>query len=172
MRVIALALALALLVASACSSGARCDLAASNEITFSNATAPDAITARAFGASCDQAVLLLVVRDGQGAPLWTWSGVLAQRFGDVFSAGSEERVASFLAQWVQADAATTQAAPEWNELMAGQTTLDQLTYEDIRARDLPMLCHFSATARQICVFWEPAAGAAGLFYEREIAEEL
>ena len=41
------------------------------------------------------------------------------------------------------------------------------TYEDIRARDLPMLCHATATGAEACVFYEPAAGAAGHFFDRE-----
>jgi hypothetical protein len=157
---------------AACAPQQRCDLTAVHEISFTNAAEPDSITARSFGQSCDQAVILFVVRDAEGAPLWSWTGALAQRFGETFSADDREAVQDFLARWVQASLETTRSAPEWNALAAGQTTLDQLTYEDIRARDLPMLCHFSATARQTCAFWEPAAGAAGLFYEREIAEEI
>jgi hypothetical protein len=157
---------------AACAPQQRCDLTAVHEISFTNPTTTDSMTARSFGPSCDEAVVLLIMRDAEGAPIWSWTGVLAQRFGEVFSPDDRDAVQDFLAHWVQASVATTQTAPAWDALMAGQTTLDQLTYEDIRARDLPMLCHFSATARQTCVFWEPAAGAAGLFYEREITEEL
>lgn len=169
MRALMLVVAIML---GACAPQQRCDLTAVHEISFTNTTAPDTITARSFGAGCEQAVVLLVVRDAEGEPVWAWTGALAQRFGVIFSAEDDDAVQDFLARWVQARVATTQAAPQWNELMPGQTTLDQLTYDDIRARDLPMLCHFSATAREACVFWEPAAGAAGLFYEREVAEEL
>jgi hypothetical protein len=164
-------LALAVTV-TACAPQARCDLTAVHEISFTNGTTPDSVTARTFGASCDQAVILYVVRDADGAPVWSWTGILGQRFGEVFSANDREAIRDFLARWAQASVATTQSAPRWDTLLAGQTTLDQLTYEDIRARDLPMLCHFSATARETCVFWEPAAGAAGLLYERDLAEEL
>lgn len=167
------ALAVLLVVSlGACAQQQRCDLTAVHELSFTSSTAPDTVTARSLGATCDQAVVLLVVRDSEGAPVWTWTGVLTQRFGAEFLADDRDALQDFLARWVQANVATTQAAPVWDDLMAGQTTLDQLTYEDIRARDLPMLCHFSATAREACVFWEPAAGAAGLFYERDIAEEL
>lgn len=168
-RIALLALAVAV---AACTSQERCDLTAVHEVSFTNTAAPDSITARSFGASCDQAVILYVVRDGEGAPVWSWTGTLAQRFGAIFSADDREAVRDFLARWAQASVATTQTAPSWEVLSVGQTTLDQLTYEDIRARDLPMLCHFSATGRETCVFWEPVAGAAGLFYEREVAEEL
>jgi hypothetical protein len=169
---IRLALLILAITIAACAPQQRCDLTAVHEISFTNANASDSITARSFGESCDQAVILYVVRDGEGAPVWSWAGALAQRFGEIFSAEDRDAVQDFLARWVQANVTTTQSAPTWDALMAGQTTLDQLTYEDIRARDLPMLCHFSATARETCVFWEPAAGAAGLFFEREVAEEL
>ena len=76
----------------------------------------------------------------------------------------------FLQRWAQPALSTTQTAPEFSTLQPGQTTLDRLTYEDIRARNLPMLCHFSGTAREVCVFWEPAAGGAGHFYDRDAEE--
>jgi hypothetical protein len=168
LRVLTLA-ALALL--GACGSAPRCDLKAAADISFSNATTADSITARTFGASCDQAVALLVVRDAEGAPLWAWTGLLGQRFGEVFAADDTEGVEAFLARWVQANISSTHTAPTWDSLAPHQSTLDQLTYEDIRSRDLPMLCHFSGTAHETCVFWEPAAGAAGHFYEHDVTEE-
>jgi hypothetical protein len=95
---------------------------------------------------------------------------LRHAFGDVFAAEDTEHTQQFLDRWVEPVVETTQAAPAWDDLSAGQTTLDQLTYEDVRARDLPMLCHFSGTARQTCVFWEPAAGGAGHFLDRAVEE--
>ena len=41
-----------------------------------------------------------------------------------------------------------------------------------RARDLPMLCHFSGTARQTCVFWEPVAGGAGHLFDQDVEETV
>lgn len=78
----------------------------------------------------------------------------------------------FLERWASPTTlASTSTAPEFSDLVPGQTTLDQLTYEDIRARDLPMLCHLSGTARETCVFWEPAAGGAGHLLDRDIIAE-
>ena len=103
-------------------------------------------------------------------PVWSWTSPLTRSFGEVIPPDEPEQMRSFLERWAQPDILSATDAPPWRELESGQTTLDQFTYEDIRARDLPMLCHYSGTARQTCVFWEPAAGGAGLFYEREVEE--
>jgi hypothetical protein len=150
----------------------RCDFTHSSQVAFTNAEAQERIVVRSFGAACDKAIGVYEIVDAEGRPIWAWASPLQRGFGDVFSADEPEHMQTFLEQWSQPAIETTQAAPEWRALAPGQTTLDQLTYVDIRARNLPMLCHFSGTARQLCVFWEPAAGGAGLFYERDVEETL
>ena len=149
---------------------AGCDLEVTRELAFTAADARDTLVAKAIGPSCDKLVGLYVVRTGDGYPGWSWSAPLSHRFGDVFAESDAEHVQSFLDTWAQPDISPTQAAPAWDALTYGQTTLDRLTYEDVRARNLPMLCHFSGTARQTCVFWEPAAGGAGHLFDRDIEE--
>jgi hypothetical protein len=148
----------------------ECRMEATHEFSFSGSEAVDTITAHAIGPSCDKAIGLLVIRDAEGFPLWSWSAPLRHQFGDVFTAEDPEHMQNFLNRWVQPTLTTTQTAPEFPLLAPGQTTLDQLTYEDVRARDLPMLCHFSGTARQTCVFWEPIAGGAGHLLDRDFEE--
>lgn len=169
MRLLICAMLLAL---SACAPQAatNCNLQATHEFSFGNAETVDTITAQSIGASCDKAIGLYVVRDAEGFAIWSWSAPLRHAFGDVFAPEDIEHTQQFLDRWVQPVLETTQAAPAWGDLSAGQTTLDQLTYDDIRARDLPMLCHFSGTARQTCVFWEPAAGGAGHMLDRAVEE--
>ncbi|MEZ6022192.1 MAG: hypothetical protein R3C16_01980 [Hyphomonadaceae bacterium] len=76
-----------------------------------------------------------------------------QRLRRQFAAATHDDVRAFLQSWAEPSYSSTQAAPEWDRLAPGQTTLDQLTYSDIHnARDLPMLCHVSGAARQTCVF--------------------
>lgn len=147
-----------------------CNFVHAGEIQFSSADAPDRIETRAFGETCDKAIGLLMIFDADGHPLWSWSAPLPRAFGDVFPADRPDHMEAFLESWARPALTTTQSAPEFAELAAGATTLDQLTYDDIRARDLPMLCHFSGTARQTCVFWEPAAGGAGHLLDRDAAE--
>ena len=149
---------------------AGCNFEHADEIAFSRADAPDRIVTRSFGAACDKAIGLLMIFDADGYPLWTWSAPLARAFGDAFPEDRPDHMRAFLQSWAAPVLTTTRTAPAFAELALGQSTLDQLTYEDIRARDLPMLCHFSGTARQTCVFWEPAAGGAGHLLDRDVAE--
>lgn len=146
-----------------------CDIAVTHEVAFAGSGAQEIVTARAIGASCDKTIALYTVHDGEGRPLWAWTAPTAQAFGDDFHAADEERVRAFVERWARPHLTTTAEAPPWDALESGQTTLDQLTYDDLRAREAPMLCHLTGVARETCVFWEPAAGAAGLLYERVAA---
>jgi hypothetical protein len=160
-----------LALTAACTQRAeRCDFTETRQIAFTSATVEDRVVVRSFGASCDKAIGVYEILDAEGRPIWAWASPLQRQFGDVFTADESEHMQTFLEQWSQPELARTSAAPQWPDLAPGQTSLDELTYADIRARDLPMLCHFSATARQACVFWEPAAGGAGLLYERDVEE--
>lgn len=173
-RTVTRTLLLVLWLAAACAPTEveRCDVTVSREVSFTSRDAPDTITAQAIGAACDKATLLYVIHDADQRPIWSWTSPLPRAFGDVFAADKPEHVRDFLETWAQPELLTTAQAPEWPALTPGQSTLDQFTYQDIRARDLPMLCHFSGTARQTCVFWEPAAGGAGHFYDRDVEETV
>jgi hypothetical protein len=157
---------------SACADGggaARCDISISRDLAFTSAEARDIITVRAFGPSCDKVVGLYDIRTEDGHPIWAWTAPLPRAFGEVFPADKPDQMHDFLERWAQPALSTTQQAPDWLALAPGQTTLDRLTYDDIRTRNLPMLCHASGTARETCVFWEPAAGGAGHFFDRDSA---
>lgn len=163
----------AIALAAACTpQTARCDFTHSREIVFSGGAIPDRITVRTFGAGCDKVIGVYEIVDGEGHPIWAWATPLARAFGDVFTAEAPEHVETFLEEWSQPVVSQTSGAPTFAELAPGQTTLDELTYADIQARDLPMLCHFSGTARQTCVFWEPVAGGAGHFFDRDVEETV
>ncbi len=169
MRFLAFAIAVAL-AACAPRGGARCDVTVTRDLSFTSSEATETITARSLGPSCDKAIGLYAIHDAEGHPVWAWTAPLPRAFGDAFVDSDAEHMQDFLTRWAQPRVSTTQAAPEWSALSPGQTTLDRLTYDDIRARDLPMLCHASGTAREVCVFWEPVAGGAGLYFERDIEE--
>ncbi len=149
---------------------ARCDISVTRELSFTAADAQDTVTVRAFGPSCDKAIGHYEIRTAEGHPIWAWSAPLPRAFGDVFAASEPEAMREFLQRWARPTLSTTGQASEWPLLAPGQTTLDRLTYDDLRARDLPMLCHASATARETCVFWEPAAGGAGHLLDRDVEE--
>jgi hypothetical protein len=156
-----------LLALGACTprQAAQFDVSATHNVSFTQANARDVVTTRAMGPNCAEAIALYAVREADGHLIWTWAGPLRQLYGDGATGDGAE---AFLQQWAVPAVATTSTAPAWQRLAPGQTTLDRLTYEDIRARNLPMLCHLSGAAREVCAFWEPAAGVAGLYLERNV----
>ena len=149
---------------------AGCDAVSTREIAFTGGASADIVTVRSFGKVCRDAIGLFTVTTADGAPVWAWSAPLHRVFGETFVENEREAMAAFLDRWTEPQISTTTHAPEFELLAPGQTTLDALTYEDVRARDLPMLCHYAGTARQACVFWEPAAGGAGHLLDRDIDE--
>lgn len=162
-------LALGLMLSACAQQGAGgCNVNVVRELEFAGAEA--SLRAETIGANCHQAIALYSLRDAEGDVIWAWTAPLQRAFGDVFAVEPDEHLQSFLDRWAAPEIVTTQAAPAWEDLLPGQSTLDQLTYVDIRARDLPMLCHYSGTSRQTCVFWEPIAGGAGHLYDREAEE--
>ena len=149
---------------------AQCDISVTRDLALSGTDAHETITARAIGPSCDKAVGLYAIHDAEGHPAWAWAAPLPRAFGDAFVEADEDVMRDFLTEWARPRVSTTQSAPEWDALTPGQTTLDRLTYDDIRGRNLPMLCHSSGTGRELCVFWEPAAGGAGHYFDRDVEE--
>jgi hypothetical protein len=147
---------------------AQCDVSVNETITFSEPG--DRIAARAFGEGCDKAVALYVVTSPEGHPIWTWVSPMAHAFGLQFDRATKEELGAFLAQWAQPQLARTSAAPAWSRDI--KTPLDRATYEDVRARNLPMLCHLSGVARETCIFYEPAAAAATPLLERDTAASV
>jgi hypothetical protein len=167
-RGLCLALALALAACTPAAGGGACDVSVTQELSFADAATT--VRAETIGPNCHQAIALYSIRNADGDVLWAWTAPLQRAFGDVFADAPDEHLQGFLERWAAPQIETAQNAPAWEALAHGQTTLDQLTYADIRARDLPMLCHFSGTSRQTCVFWEPIAGGAGHLYDRDAEE--
>lgn len=175
MRFLAVLFALALLGCGP-NPSARCDLQVDTLARFSDAEADDSISTRAIGPSCGQVIGLYLVSSPDGTPIWSWTAPLPRAFGDQFHRAEREEVESFITRWAQPDVGLTADAPAWargtRTLPTGfHTSLDRATYEDIRARNLPMLCHLTSVAQETCIFWEPAAAGAGAFYERDVTAE-
>lgn len=166
----AIMLALFALAACAPRQESTCNLSFDREIAFTAPDAADVVTVRTFGPACDRTVGLFTVVNGDGDPLWAWAAPLHNAFGDAFLGASAETMQTFLERWSQPTIERTSAAPPWPLPESARTTLDRQTYEDIRARDLPMLCHASGTAIEACVFWEPAAAGAGHYFDRDVRE--
>lgn len=145
----------------------RCDLLAESQIAFTAPDASDRVTVRTFAPSCGEAIALYAVTTADGEAIWAWSAIVQRTFGEALRGADADEMGAFLQRWSAARVERTSAAPAWPLGGETSTTLDRATYEDIRARDLPMLCHLSSVARETCVFWEPAAGGAGHFYDRD-----
>lgn len=171
MRVLLAALCAAFLSACAGESAARrCDLTASSEITFTSAGAADVVEVRTFGPDCSAAVAVFTVRSHEGLPVYAWASPMHPAFGDSFAprtqdAASRGEVQDFLDRWSAPEVSTTRTAPPWSEDLT--ILQDAATYEDIRARDAPMLCFLSSVARQTCIYWESGVAAAGILFERD-----
>lgn len=168
-------LALAL-IGCAPNEAARCDIDVQTALRFSDDNADDTISARAIGPSCDKVVALYMISAPDGSPIWSWTSPMPRAFGDQFYRAAREEVEAFVTRWAEPYISGTAEAPAWaqraNNLPSGfHTSLDRATYEDIRARNLPMLCHLTSVARQTCIFWEPAAAGAGALYERDVIDE-
>lgn len=147
-----------------------CDVAVEREIQFSHPESADVVGARLIGPDCNRAVALFTVATADGHPIWAWTAPAGRAFGNAFADADAEQARRFLERWAAAEVTTTAAAPAWPLPDTARSTLDRFTYDDIRARELPMLCHLSGVALQTCVFWEPAAGGAGLLLERDVTQ--
>lgn len=169
-RALLLALAFTLCACGRDAGTARCDGEASSAVTFSSPDANDAVEARAIGADCGAAVAVFVVRSHEGVPIYAWAAPMHPTFGDSFAPRveqplSRQEMQAFLDRWAAAASATTSAAPAWHEGIV--TPFSRDTYEDIRARNAPMLCFLSSVARETCIYWESGVAAAGLLVERD-----
>lgn len=155
-------------VHSACARGAT------HETSWTHSAAPDIITARADGPSCEQAVVTLVVRNASGDPLWAF----ASTYYDMTSGGrppegahsvSNDQMDAFLASWADVTIMRSSELPAWRE---GATTLtdststftyetpfDRDAYEMLRARNLAMICYAAAVETTQCLILDPASQA-------------
>jgi hypothetical protein len=172
MRFALVLIALALAACAPHAEIAGCDLSIEREVAFTAPDARDVVTARTLGPSCDRAIGHYAVTSADGHPLWAWTAPMPRAFGDIFQTADAEAMRTFLERWSTPRIETTAAAPAWPLADWAHTTLDRVTYEDIRARDLPMLCHLSGTGVETCVFWEPAAASAGHFLERDVSAQI
>lgn len=152
---------------------AGCTREVTREVSWSGA-APDSITASSSGPSCLQAIVTLAIRNAGGDALW----VHAAPYYDMVVGGapppdapvvSGQRMDEFLSAWAEPTLATTDTLPEWREgaeslaesadTFSYDTAFDRPTYEQLRARALPMLCYAAAVEATRCLIVDPQSGA-------------
>ncbi len=173
-----LAIAAFVLTLAACSrpapQQAGCARTATHDVVWSQAGAPDAITASSQGPSCAQAVVTFVARNAAGDPLWAFASTYYDMtMGGVPPEGAppvtQAQMDTFLSSWADVTASHTNTLPQWREgvatltqsasTFAYDTPFDRETYEMLRARDLPMICYAAAVEATQCLIVDPASHA-------------
>lgn len=156
-------------------SASGCDKTATHQVTWSNPTAPDAVTTTASGPTCAQAVVTFVLRNANGDPLWAFASTYnAMTAGDGLPPEgappvSDADVDAFLASWANVTESNSADLPEWRADAATlsesattfsyDTPFDRETYESMRARSLPMICYAGGVESSHCLIVDPADGA-------------
>jgi hypothetical protein len=155
--------------------GSGCARSATHDVTWSDANAPDTITASSDGPSCAQAIITLSIRNAAGDALWAHAETYyALTAGDGLPAGeqpavSPEQMDSFLTGLARVSETRSSTLPEWREGVATlsesaqtfsyDTPFDRETYEMLRGRDLPMLCYAAAAEASDCLIIDPFSRA-------------
>ncbi len=178
MRLVFIAAALAL---SACTFSANtannaegCARTATHNVTWSTEGTEDTITASSDGPTCAQAVVTFVARSSTGDPLW----VFASTYYDMTSGGippegapavTDEQMDTFLTGWADVTLQRSGELPEWREgfdsLSASAQTFTYDTpfgreaYEEMRARNLQMICYAAAVEATQCLLMDPGSHA-------------
>lgn len=174
------AIAFALLALGACgerqtssNTAAGCERVATHEVTWTDPNAPDTITARSFGPSCAQVVVLLVARNADGDALWQSSSTYHEMNGGgvppIDAAPiTDEDMDRFLRSWADVTVTTTNALPAWREgsatigdegaLLSYDTSLDRQGYEALRAQNLRVVCYAVALETSNCLIIDPVLG--------------
>jgi hypothetical protein len=151
-----------------------CAREAAHEVTWSDANAPDTVTARSFGPSCAQAVVLLVARNANGDALWQSSSTYHEMNGGGVppidaTPVTDEDMDRFLRGWADVTVTTTNALPEWREgsatigdegaLLSYDSSLARPGYEALRAQNLRVICYAVALETSNCLIIDPVSGA-------------
>lgn len=150
-----------------------CAREATHAITWTDASAPDIVTARAEGPSCAQAIVTLTIRDATGDPLLAF----ADTYDALVSGGpppedapapTTEQIDAFLANWADVTQMNASALPAWRDdapsLTASaqgfsyETPFTREAYEMVRERDLPLVCFAAAVEGSQCLVIDPATG--------------
>ncbi len=153
---------------------AGCARSAVHEVAWTNAQAPDAITTRADGPTCAQAVVTFVARNADGDPLWAFSST----YYDMIAGGippegaapiSNEEIDRFLASWADVTLQRSSELPAWREGVATltesaetfsyDTPFEREAYEMLRGRDLAMICYAAAVEGAQCLVVDPLSNA-------------
>lgn len=119
---------------------------------------------------CDEAVLVLTVRDRQGSVLHAYAAPFAQ----LSQGASPSALRATLERWASAVIDDASAAPAWSGPAGaypeafgpnGSTPLIKSTYEGVRAQKRPRLCYPTSYEATACLYFEAESGHVGLLYQ-------
>lgn len=124
--------------------------------------------AHVLGPTCQQGVVVLVVRQREGTPIYTWSGLTDYLFG-LSEAANPAAMKEALSDWVNQgpDVDTTATLPPWEET-EGQSKraefpfmpeewFDKAAWDAMRAEKLEMFCFPQGMESQQCAVLRPGA---------------
>lgn len=104
-----------------------------------------------FGPTCQQGVAMLVVRQREGTPIYTWSGLTEHLFG-LRDAETPEAMKTALADWISQgpEVDTTATLPAWEETegqpnraefpFMPESWFDKASWDALKAEKLEMFC--------------------------------
>jgi hypothetical protein len=148
---------------------AGCDRSATQVIAFTAPDAQDLIETRSFGPDCGNAVVMILVRRADGAPLYAWSTAKPWPSDRAGGPVNGESMQNFLQQWGMVSVDTTMALPDWPQRQ--QAFTEQLgafmstpfvreEYLDIRRKALPRLCFATGIESGTCIYYDAQANSA------------
>lgn len=154
---------------SAAGGATNCDRTATHVVAFSAPDAEDVVEARSFGPECRDAVVMIIVRRADGAPLYAWS--TARHWVSDRAAGitTGEQMQNFLQEWTQVSVDSTMALPDWPQREQAftdnlgafmSTPLPREQYLDVRGRGAPRLCFATGIESGTCIYYDPQSRAA------------
>lgn len=146
---------------------AGCD--AQYQSTWRNPSRPVRLSATVQGETCDKGVVLLVLRDDAGTPIYAWTGLTGYLFG-LNEAKDGAAMEAALKDWLEqtaGDDGETSELPPWNET-EGQAKrsefpfmpsewIDEQTYRQLKKDNLPMFCFPQGMESAQCVALHPPA---------------
>ncbi len=128
------------------------------------------VEAAAFGQDCATATIALVLRDADGAPIYTFSGSANQLLGFELTTDASlmaQTLSDFVGETSEGWMTLTSELPEWKTgaeypvqgdfpfYIEGDLTRDQ--YEALRAAARPMYCHVQGIESLACLELDPTA---------------
>jgi hypothetical protein len=107
--------------------------------------------AHVFGPSCQQGVAMLVIRQREGTPIYTWSGLVEHTF-HLKDAAEPEAMKTAMSDWIfqGPEVDTTETLPPWEQTegqpqraefpFMPESWFDKAAWDALKAEKLPMFC--------------------------------